>query len=39
MDKNLSEKQKEVLMQARKNGKSFDFADIIKKMKDMGGWK
>lgn len=32
----LSEKQKEVLMQARKNGNTWDLADIIKKSKDMG---
>lgn len=32
----LSRKQKEVLMQARKNGKAWDLADIIKKSKDMG---
>ena len=37
MSKILSEKQKEVLMQARKNGKAWDLADIIKKLKDMGG--
>ncbi|GHN43063.1 hypothetical protein [Lactobacillus delbrueckii] len=36
MSKILSEKQKEVLMQARKNGKAWDLADIIKKSKDMG---
>lgn len=36
MSKILSEKQKEVLMQARKNGKAWDMADIIKKSKDMG---
>lgn len=39
MNKVLSEKQKEVLMQARKNGKAWDLTDIIKKSKDMGGWK
>lgn len=32
----LSKKQKEVLMQARKNGKAWGLADIIKKSKDMG---
>lgn len=36
MSKILSEKQKEVLMQARKNGKAWDLADIIEKSKDMG---
>lgn len=36
MSKILSKKQKEVLMQARKNGKAWDLADIIKKSKDMG---
>lgn len=40
MDKSvLSRKQKEVLMQARKNSKAWDLTDIIKKSKDMGGWK
>lgn len=36
MSEILSEKQKEVLMQARKNGKAWDLADIIEKSKDMG---
>lgn len=33
MSKILSEKQKEVLMLARKNGKAYDLADIIKKLR------
>lgn len=36
MSEILSEKQKEVLMQARNNGKAWDLADIIKKSKGMG---
>lgn len=39
MSEILSEKQKEVLMQARKNGKAWDLEDIIKKSKDMGELK
>lgn len=34
MSKILSEKQKEVFMQARKNGMHQDLADIIKKSKE-----
>lgn len=36
MDKILSEKQKEVLMQVRKNDMHQDLADIIKKTKEDG---
>lgn len=35
MSKILSKKQKEVLMQVRKNGMHQDLADIIKKSKDL----
>lgn len=36
MSKILSKKQKEILMQARKNGMHQDLADIIKKTKEDG---